>query len=75
MKFYNLCTEALYTEAKKVIDSKAWHPLYKNQLLDRVQDVLEAGNWTNTKTGGLSVAFAVGDVEELVAVISGRDDA
>jgi hypothetical protein len=73
MKFSNHCTAELLSEAKKVIANANWHPSYKSQLLSRVHDVLEAGQWIRTNTGGFSVPFEICDVESLVGIVSDRD--
>jgi hypothetical protein len=73
MKFNNHCTEELYNEAKQVISTKDWHPLYKDQLLVNVEDFLERGNWVRTETGGHSVPFNVGDVSSIVTIVSDRE--
>ena len=74
MKFYNHCTTKLSNEAKKVISTKTWHPTYKDQLLSRVEDMLEVGNMIRTNTGSESVPFIIGDVDSIVAIVSDRDN-
>ena len=74
MKFYNHCTEELSNEAKRVINTKSWHPTYKDQLLSRVEDMLEVGNFKRTETGGESVPFNISDVNSIVTFVSDRDD-
>jgi len=74
MKFYNHCTEQLSNEAKRVISTKNWHPTYKEQILSRVEDMLEVGNMTRTNTGGESVPFNFSDVDSIVTIVSDRDE-
>ena len=74
MIFYNHCTTQLSNEAKRVISIKTWHPTYKEQLLSRVEDMLEAGNMIRTNTGGKSVPFKISDVESIVTIVSDRDE-
>jgi hypothetical protein len=73
MKFYNHCTTELSNEAKLIISTKTWHPTYKEQLLCRVEDMLEAGNMIRTNTGGKSVPFTIADVDSIVTIVSDRD--
>ena len=73
MTFYNHCTEQLSNEAKRVISTKTWHPTYKEQLLSRVEDMLEAGNMIQTNTSSKSVPFVIGDVDSIVTIVSDRD--
>jgi hypothetical protein len=76
MTFYNHCTEELSNEAKRIIGNrKSWHPTYKDQLLSRVEDMLEVGSMMRTKTGFKSVPFNLSDVESIVTIVSDRDDA
>jgi len=74
MKFYNHCTEQLSNEAKRIISTKPWHPIYKEQLLSRVEDMLEVGNMIRTNTGGESVPFNFSDVDSIVTIVSDRDE-
>jgi len=74
MTFYNHCNAELSNEAKRVISTKTWHPTYKEQLLSRVEDMLEAGNMIRTNTGGESVPFKISDVDSIVTIISDRDE-
>jgi len=74
MTFYNHCTAQLSNEAKRIIGTKAWHPNYKEQLLSRVEDVLEAGNIIRTNTGSESVPFKISDVDSIVTIVSDRDE-
>lgn len=74
MKFYNHCTEQLSNEAKRVISTKDWHYDYKEQLLSRVECMLEGGNMIQTRTGGKSVPFILSDVDSIVTIVSDRDD-
>lgn len=74
MTFYNHCTAKLSNEAKKVISTKPWHPVYKEQLLSRVEDMLEVGNMVRTKTGGGSIPFIISDVNSIVTIVSDRDN-
>ena len=74
MKFYNHCTEQLSNEAKRVISTKNWHPTYKEQILSRVEDMLEVGNMISTNTGGESVPFNFSDVDSIVTIVSDRDE-
>ena len=74
MTFYNNCTEELFNEAKKIISAKTWHPNYKDQLLTRVNDMLEVGNWIRTNTGGKSIPFKISDIDSIVTIISDRDE-
>jgi len=74
MKFYNHCTEQLSNEAKRVISTKNWHPTYKEQILSRVEDMLEFGNTIRTNTGGESVPFNFSDVDSIVTIVSDRDE-
>jgi hypothetical protein len=74
MKFYNHCTAELSNEAKRVISTKTWHPNYKEQLLSRVEDMLEAGNMIRTNTGGKTVPFIIRDVDTIVTIVSDRDE-
>jgi len=74
MKFYNHCTTELSNEAKKVISTKTWNPTYKEQLLTRVEDMLEVGNMMRTNTGGESTPFTISDVDSIVTIVSDRDD-
>jgi hypothetical protein len=73
MKYYNHCTKELSNEAKKIISTKPWHSSYKEQLLSRVEDMLEQGNMRLTNTGGESVPFLIADVESIVTIVSDRD--
>ena len=73
MTFYNHCTTKLSNEAKRVINTYTWHSSYKEQLLCRVQDMLEAGQMRHTNTGGESVPFILSDVESIVTIVSDRD--
>jgi hypothetical protein len=73
MEFYNHCTQELSNEAKRVIDTKKWHPDYKSQLLSRVEDFMEAGQMVRTNTGFNTVPFEVDDVEKIVIIVSDRD--
>lgn len=73
MNFYNHCTEQLSNEAKKVIRTKDWHTNYKNQLLSRVENMLEAGKMIRTNTGMESIPFCVSEVEGIVTIVSDRD--
>jgi len=73
MKFYNHCTTELSNRAKLVISNKTWHPNYKEQLLSRVEDMLEAGNIMPTDTGSKSVPFTIADVDSIVTIVSDRD--
>ena len=73
MKFYNHCTQELSDEAKRVINNETWHPDYKEQLLCRVEDMLEAGNWIQAEHGGNSIPFIISDVESIVKIVSERD--
>jgi hypothetical protein len=74
MNFYNHCTEELSNEAKRVISTKTWHPTYKDQLLSRVEDILEVGNTIRTNTGGESVPFNISDIDSIVTIVSDRDE-
>ena len=74
MEFYNHCTVGLSNKAKSIISTKPWHPVYKEQLLSRVEDMLEAGNMVRTETGGESVPFKIGDVASIVTIVSDRDN-
>jgi hypothetical protein len=74
MKFYNHCTTELSNEAKRVISTKTWHPNYKEQLLSRVEDMLEVGNMIRTNRGGESVPFIISDVDAIVGIVSDRDE-
>jgi len=74
MTFYNHCTAQLYNEAKRVISTKTWHPTYKEQLLSRVEDMLEVGNMIRTNTGGESLPFNLSDVDSIVTIVSDRDE-
>jgi hypothetical protein len=74
MKFYNHCTEDLSNEAKKIISTKTWNSTYKDQLLLRVEDMLEVGKWIRTNTGGYSVPFKISDVDSIVTIVSDRDE-
>jgi hypothetical protein len=71
--YHNHCTEELSNEAKRVIGTKNWSPVYKSQLMSRVEDMLEGGQMVRTKTGGRSTPFKISDVEEIVNVVSDRD--
>jgi hypothetical protein len=73
MEFYNHCTKELSNEAKRVISTKTWHPAYKEQLLSRVEDILEAGVMRRTATGGRSRPYTIRDVESIVTDVSSRD--
>ena len=73
MNFSMLCNTELFNEVERIVNSKPWHPKYKSQLISRVVDVLERGNWVRTKTGGYAVAFHVRDVKELVEIVADRD--
>ena len=61
MKFYNHCTKELSNEAKRVISTKTWHPTYKEQLLCRVEDMLEAGE---DYQAIINVPFKMVEIEE-----------
>jgi len=74
MTFYNHCTEQLSNEAKRVISTKTWHSTYKEQLLSRVEDMLEVGNMIRTNTGGETVPFKISDVDRIVTIVSDRDE-
>jgi mRNA-degrading endonuclease RelE of RelBE toxin-antitoxin system len=74
MKFYNHCTEDLSNEAKKIISTKTWNSNYKDQLLLRVEDMLEVGNMIRTNNGGYSVPFKISDVDSIVTIVSDRDE-
>ena len=74
MEFYNHCTVELSNEAKKIISTKPWHPTYKEQLLSRVEDMLEAGCMTRANTGGKTVPFNLSDVDSIVTIVSDRDE-
>mgnify|MGYP003661761350 CR=1 FL=1 len=74
MKFYNHCTEQLSNEAKKIISAKTWGSTYKEQLLSRVEDMLEIGNWISTNTGGKSIPFNISDVDSIITIVSDRDE-
>jgi hypothetical protein len=74
MNFHNHCTEKLSNEAKRVISTKTWHPTYKDQLLSRVEDMLEVGNMIRTNTGGESVPFNISDIDSIVTIVSDRDE-
>lgn len=74
MKFHNHCTAKLFNEAKRVIDTKTWHPSYKEQLLCRVENMLEVGNMIRTETGGRSIPFIVSDVDSIVTTVSDQDN-
>ena len=74
MKFYNHCTVQLSNEAKRVISTKTWHPTYKEQLLSRVEDMLEVGKMIRTNTGSYSVSFNLSDVDSIVTIVSDRDE-
>ena len=74
MTFYNHCTEKLSNEAKRLISTKTWHPTYKEQLLSRVEDMLEVGNMICTNTGGESVPFNLSDVDGIVTIVADRDE-
>ena len=74
MTFYNHCTAQLFDEAKRVISTKTWNPTYKEQLLSRVEDMLEVGNMIRTNTGGESVPFKISDVDSIVTIVSNRDE-
>ena len=73
MAFYNHCTVQLSNEAKRVISTKTWHPIYKDQLLSRVEDMLEVGNMICTNTGGEVVPFKISEVDSIVTIVSDRD--
>jgi len=73
MTFYNHCTEQLSNEAKRVISNKNWHPTYKEQLVSRVEDMLEAGNIIRTNTACESVPFKISDVDNIVTSEPDRD--
>tara|TARA_R110000851_G_scaffold119780_9_gene247800 strand:+ start:50 stop:274 length:225 start_codon:yes stop_codon:yes gene_type:complete len=74
MEFYNHCTKELSNEAKRIIDANKWHPSYKEGLLSRVEDMLEAGNMMRTKTGGKTIPFNISDVGAIVTIVSDRDE-
>ena len=74
MRFYNHCTEQLSNEAKRIISTKTWNSTYKEQLLSRVEDMLEVGNWITTNTGGKSIPFKINDVDSIVTIVSDRDE-
>lgn len=74
MKFYNHCTEELFNEAKRVISKTEWHPYYKEQVLLRVEYMLEAGNMIHKKTSSRTEPFTISDVEGIVTIVSDRDD-
>jgi hypothetical protein len=74
MTFYNHCTAQLSNEAKRVISTKTWHSSYKEQLLSRVEDMLEAGNMMRTNTSSKSVPFKISDVDSIVTIVSDRDE-
>lgn len=67
MKFYNHCTEELFNEAKRVISKTEWHPYYKEQVLLRVEYVLEAGK-------SRTEPFTISDVEGIVPIVSDMYD-
>ena len=71
--FHNHCTKELHSEAKRIIDTKSWHPKYKEQLLSRVVDMMEVGQMVRTETGSKTVAFKLNDVDAIVTVVSDRD--
>jgi hypothetical protein len=73
MAFYNHCTEQLSNEVKRVISAKTCHPIYKEQLLSRVEYMLECGNMIRTNTGSESVPFNISDVDSIVTIVSDRD--
>ena len=73
MRIYNHCTEQLSNEAKRIISTKTWNSTYKEQLLSRVEDMLEVGNWITTNTGGKSIPFKINDVDSIVTIVSDRD--
>jgi hypothetical protein len=73
-EFNNHCTEQLSNEAKRIISTKTWHSTYKDQLLSRVEDMLEIGNWISTNTGGKSIPFKISDVDSIVTIVSDRDE-
>ncbi len=74
MKFYNHCTEELSNEAKRIISAKSWCTTYKDQLLSRVEDMLEVGNMIRTNTSSESVPFNISDVSSIVTIVSDRDE-
>ena len=74
MKFYNHCNHELFSEAKKIIDTKDWHSRYKEQLLARVESFLEVGQMVRTNTGMESRQFKVSDVCDIVVIVSDRDN-
>ena len=45
----------------------------KEQLLSRVEDILEAGVMRRTATGGRSRPYTIRDVESIVINVSSRD--
>lgn len=73
-EFNNHCTEQLSNEAKRIISTKTWNSTYKDQLLSRVEDMLEIGNWISTNTGGKSIPFKISDVDSIVTIVSDRDE-
>ena len=57
-----------------LISTKTWNSNYKDQLLLRVEDMLEVGNMIRTNNGGYSVPFKISDVDSIVTIVSDRDE-